>query len=60
MTTLTYTPNTPVLPARLVPCTARCPGLLTHLNGLAEDDEWHCDLPEGHHSDCRAPDGTCW
>jgi hypothetical protein len=60
MTTLTYAPSIPMLPASDVPCAARCRGVLTYLNGLAEDDEWHCELREGHEGACRAPDGTTW
>lgn len=60
MTTLTYAPSAPVFPVPLVPCAARCRGVLTYLNGLAEDDEWHCELREGHEGVCRAPDGTTW
>lgn len=60
MTTLTYAPSAPVFPVAVVPCAARCRGVLTYLNGLAEDDEWHCELREGHEGVCRAPDGTTW
>jgi hypothetical protein len=38
----------------------KCRGVLTYLNGLAEDEEWHCDLLEGHEGVCCAPDGTSW
>ena len=38
----------------------RCGDALMHINSLAEDDEWLCDLPEGHDDVCRAPDGTTW
>ena len=60
MTTLPCASTTTTAPASLVPRFARCRGVLQHLNGLAEDDEWHCDLPEGHHGVCHAPDGTTW
>jgi hypothetical protein len=60
MTTLTYTPSAPRFPNPLLPRAARCRGALTYPNGLAEDDEWHCDLLEGHDGVCRAPDGTTW
>ena len=60
MTTLMYTPHLPLFPISDVPHIARCRGVLTYLNGLAEDDEWHCELLEGHDGDCRAPDGTSW
>jgi hypothetical protein len=38
----------------------RCGSVLKHINGLAEDGEWHCHLPESHDGVCRAPDGTIW
>jgi Domain of unknown function (DUF397) len=38
----------------------RCSGVLGHINGLAEDGEWHCHLPHGHDGVCLAPDGTTW
>lgn len=38
----------------------RCGCVLSHINGLAEDGEWHCHLPEGHDGVCLAPDGTTW
>jgi hypothetical protein len=60
MTTLAYAPGTPLFPAPVLPRTARCRGVLTYLNGLAEDEEWHCDLLEGHEGVCCAPDGTSW
>jgi hypothetical protein len=54
-----------ITPATLVqdlqmPDLSRCGGVLGHINGLAEDGEWHCHLPEGHDGVCRAPDGTTW
>jgi hypothetical protein len=38
----------------------RCGGVLGHIYSLAEDDQWHCQLPEGHEGLCQAPDGTIW
>jgi hypothetical protein len=38
----------------------RCSGVLGHINCLAEDGEWHCQLPHGHDGVCLAPDGTTW
>src|SRR5579884_1464149 len=35
----------------------RCASVLGHINSLADDDEWHCQLPEGHEDPCQAPDG---
>lgn len=38
----------------------RCDSVLEHIYSLAEDDQWHCQLPEGHQGPCQAPDGTTW
>jgi hypothetical protein len=50
-------------PMSYVLCVAgpqRCSSVLGHINSLAEDDEWHCRLPNGHDDVCRASDGTTW
>jgi hypothetical protein len=38
----------------------RCDSVLGPIYSLAEDDQWHCQLPEGHEGLCQAPDGTTW
>jgi hypothetical protein len=38
----------------------RCESTLGHINSMAEDDEWHCYLPDGHDGVCLALDGTTW
>jgi hypothetical protein len=43
-----------------LPAPQRCGGVLGHINGLAEDGEWHCHLPDGHDDVCLVPDGTTW
>ena len=60
MTTVADAPSTSLFLPPVVPRAARCREVLTYLNGLAQDDEWHCDLLEGHDGVCRAPDGTMW
>jgi hypothetical protein len=62
MNTLTATtPTAPLTPAALFGYDPpRCGSVLGHINSLAEDDQWHCQLPEGHEGLCQAPDGTTW
>jgi hypothetical protein len=58
ISTLSVTSTTPAeFDITYVP---RCGSVLGHINGLAEDGEWHCQLAEGHEGPCRAADGTAW
>lgn len=62
MTTLTaITPAVPFGSAALFGYDPpRCDSVLGHIYSLAEDDQWHCQLPDGHQGLCQAPDGTTW
>lgn len=63
MTTLTQIQSLTGTTSSLDACLAglqRCHSVLGHINGLAEDGEWHCQLPEGHDGVCLAWDGTTW
>jgi hypothetical protein len=60
MMTLARTAPTPLAPDLCRVAPQRCLSVLGHINGLAEDGEWHCQLPDGHDGVCRAPEGTTW
>jgi hypothetical protein len=61
MTTLTIaTPATMVPVVDVEDFLQRCESTLGHINSMAEDDEWHCHLPDGHDGVCLALDGTTW
>ena len=62
MSTLTATkPGAALTAAAVFGCDPpRCGSVLGHIYSLAEDDEWHCQLLEGHDGLCQAPDGTTW
>lgn len=56
----TVTPSLTVTTVHRMFSSQRCSGALGHINGLAEDGEWHCHLPYGHDGVCLALDGTTW
>ncbi len=56
----TATPLDAFVPDLWLSAPQRCGAVLGHINSLAEDDEWHCHLPDGHDGSCQAPDGTTW